>query len=275
MRLITLCENTAGAPGVAGEWGLAILVEMNGLSVLLDTGGSDAIVRNAQVLGVDLRKIDKVVLSHGHADHTGGLRYLLQAARKEMDVVAHPAVWGKKYTAREDNGYHFIGLPYRREELTSLGVNFIYSREPVWISDQVVTTGEVPLVTTFEQVDKNMYLQEERGFTADTLPDDQALVIISPRGLVVILGCAHRGMINTIIHAREITGINEVYMVVGGTHLFRAGREQVEKTIESIRDMGIKKLGVSHCTGLVAAGVLARAFPDAFFYNHAGTSVEI
>jgi len=278
VRLTTLCENTAGAFGFTGEWGLSILVEAGGEKVLLDTGLSNSIVKNAAVGGVDLSGIDKVVISHGHADHTGGLRSMLQKIRKKVEVFAHPEMWGKKYTSRPgsgDNRYFYIGVPFCREELEGLGASFTLSKEPVWLNDFMVTTGEVPMVTSFEKVDSNMYLRLEDRFIPDTLPDDQALVVKTGKGLVVILGCAHRGMINTMIRARDITGIEKVYAVVGGTHLFRAGREQLKSTVDKVKEFGVEKLGVSHCTGLPAATVLAQEFGDAFFFNSAGTVVEL
>jgi len=283
VRLTTLCENTAGAFGFIGEWGLSILVEAGGETVLMDTGQSEVVVRNAAACGIDLSKINKVVLSHGHADHTGGLRSVLRQIGKEVEVFAHPEMWGKKYTARpesKDDRFHYIGVPFCREELEGLGASFTLSAEPVWLNEYMVTTGEVPLATSFEKVDKNMYVKTEGGFkpesfAPDALPDDQALVIKTKKGLVLVLGCAHRGMVNTMIRAREITGVEKIYAVVGGTHLFRAGKVQLEQTIAKIKEFGVEKLGVSHCTGLPAAMVLAREFEDAFFFNIAGTVVEL
>lgn len=277
VRLTTLCENTSGALGVIAEWGLSILVEAGGETVLLDTGFSDSVVCNAAVSGIDLKKIDKVVISHGHVDHTGGLRPLLQAMGKRVEVVAHPEIWGKKYATRPgsgDNRYQYIGMPFCREELESLGAYFTLSKEPVWLNEYMVTTGEVPLVTPFERIDKNMCLRTNNGFIPDIFSDDQALVIKTKKGLIVILGCAHRGMINTLLHAQKITGVEKIYAVVGGTHLVRAGVEQLKQTVARIKEFGVEKLGVSHCTGLPAAMILAREFGDKFFFNNAGTVVE-
>lgn len=279
VRLTTLCENTAAALGYTGEWGLGILVEAGGEAVLLDTGLGDSLTRNAMAGNVDLSKVDKVVISHGHADHTGGLRSLLQRLRKRVQIHAHPAIWGKKYTCMTLPGSgerkcRYIGMPFCREELEGLGAVFNMSREPVWLNEFMVTTGEVPLVTSFEKVDDNMFLRAEDGFVPDTLPDDQALVVKTAGGLVVLLGCAHRGMVNTLLHAQRITGVEKIYAVVGGTHLFRARPEQIEQSIAALRQLGVEKIGVSHCTGLAPAALLAREFGDKFFFNNAGTVVE-
>jgi 7,8-dihydropterin-6-yl-methyl-4-(beta-D-ribofuranosyl)aminobenzene 5'-phosphate synthase len=278
VRLTTLCENTAGIFGFTGEWGLSILVQFDGETVLLDTGLSKSIVHNATMANVNLKNIKKVVLSHGHTDHTGGLRVLLQAIRGKVEVFAHPEIWGKKYSVRpkiSGDRYHFIGIPFCREELEHLGASFNYSKAPVWLNDDIVTTGEVPMITPFEKIDKNLYVKTEKGFEPDTLPDDQALVVKTPNGLVVVLGCAHRGMINTLIHAREITGTEKILAVVGGAHLFRAGKEQLTQTILELKKLSVENLGVSHCTGMHASMALANAFEANFFFNTAGTVVEL
>lgn len=278
VRLTTLCENTSSALGFTAEWGLSIMVEAGGETVLLDTGFSDSVVRNAVAGRINLKNINKVVLSHGHVDHTGGLRPLLQTIRKGVEVTGHPDIWGQKYVSRPlggSNRYDYIGIPFCREELDNLGASFNLSKEPVWLSENMVTTGEVPMVTSFEKVDENMYLKAGNGFTPDPLTDDQALVVKTDRGLVIVLGCAHRGMVNTMIHARKITGVEKIYAVAGGTHLIRADSEQLRQTIDRIKEFGVEKLGVSHCTGLAAAMVLAREFGDQFFFNNAGTVVEL
>jgi 7,8-dihydropterin-6-yl-methyl-4-(beta-D-ribofuranosyl)aminobenzene 5'-phosphate synthase len=276
--LTTLCENTVGVFGFAGEWGLSILVQFGGETVLLDTGLSNAIALNAAFANVNVKNIKKVVLSHGHVDHTGGLRVLLQAIRGKVEVFAHPEIWGKKYSVRpkiSGDRYHFIGIPFCREELEHLGASFNYSQAPVWLNADMVTTGEVPMITPFEKIDKNLYVKTDKGFEPDPIPDDQALVVKSPNGLVVVLGCAHRGMINTLLHAREITGTKKILAVVGGAHLFRAGKEQLTQTILELKKLGVEHIGVSHCTGMPASMALATAFEANFFFNNAGTVVEL
>ena len=278
LKLTTLCENTAGRLGFTGEWGLSILVEHKEMTLLMDTGLSDSIISNSRSAGVDLNKIDKVVLSHGHKDHTGGLRAYLEATTGDTEVIAHPHIWKKKYSIRPEeieSRQHFVGIPFVKEEFEYWGARFHLSREPIWLNEDIVTTGEVPLVTGFENVDKNLYVKTEKGMIPDTLMDDQALVIKTFKGLVIVLGCAHHGMINTLIRAREITGIDHIYMVIGGTHLLRAKRETLENTIEKLEEFDVERIGVSHCTGMPAAMALAQKFENRFFFNHAGQVTEI
>ncbi|AGL00267.1 MBL fold metallo-hydrolase [Desulfoscipio gibsoniae] len=279
VRLTTLCDNTTGGTGLIAEWGLSILAEYRGAKVLLDAGMGDAVVKNADLMGIDLGGVDKIVLSHGHLDHTGGLTPLLQRMGKKIPVYAHPDVWDQKYSSSRqpwggDTSYHFIGIQQRPETLESLGADFKYDRAPVWLNDYMVTTGEVPMVAPFESIEDNLCVKTEKGYVTDPFLDDQALIIKSERGLVVVLGCAHRGAINTILHAKTITGVDRVHAVVGGTHLLRAGEERINQTAAALRELGVEKLGVSHCTGLPAAAMLAREFGSDFFFNCAGTIVE-
>lgn len=276
LRITTLSENTAARPGLLAEWGLSLLVEAENLKVLLDVGQGISAVHNALVLGIDLHQIDKIILSHGHFDHTGGLRDLLSKRGKEVEVIAHPEIWSPKYAYRrsEKEHYEYIGIPFPQEELESLGASFTLSREPVWLAENIATTGEIPMVTDYEKLDADLYVKQGSEWHPDQLLDDQALIIRTEQGLVVILGCAHRGIVNTLRYAQELMGVELIHTVIGGIHLFRAPEEQVELTIAELKGMGIKRLGVSHCTGLPQASRLAYEFGRSFFFNNAGTLIE-
>ncbi len=278
VRLTTLCDNLAGSLGYVAEWGLSILVRHKDEAVLLDTGGTDAVVRNAVQNGINLNQITRIVLSHGHKDHTGGLRHILQTLDSKRQVIVHPEAWELKYAERpEPSGssrMHYIGIPYRKEELEHLGASFTPSREPVWITDEIVVTGEVPLQTSFESIDKKFFVKTGEDYKPDTIPDDQALVVKASKGLVVVLGCAHHGMINTLMHAQKITGEKRVHAVVGGTHLYAAGPEQIQQSIAKLEEFNVKHIGVSHCTGMPSSMALMQHFKDRFFFNHVGKTME-
>ena len=138
-----------------------------------------------------------------------------------------------------------------------------------------MTTGEIPMVPDFEQIDPNLFIKEGNSFKPDTLLDDQALIINTEPGLVVILGCAHRGIINTLYHAQQLSGVKQIRMVLGGCHLSGATEEQIWLTIATLRELGKPKIGVSHCTGLPAAALMAQEFGNSFFFNNAGTLTEL
>lgn len=275
IKITTLSENTVAKDDLLGEWGLSILVEADGVSILLDAGATISAGHNVDSLEVDPGKIDKIVLSHGHFDHTGGLRELLKRMKKEVEIIAHPDVWTSKYARREGKPDRFIGIPFQRQELEKLGARFNLSTSPVTVTDNIMTTGEVPMVTDFEEVEAKFFVREGARRLPDRILDDQALIIRTGPGLVVILGCAHRGVINTLYHAQNLTGVKKIYMVLGGCHLMEASEERLGRTIAAFRDLGVQKLGVSHCTGLPAAVKMAREFGENFIFNNAGSVVEI
>ena len=273
VRITTLSENTANY-GYLAEWGLSILVEVNEARILMDTGLSFSAVHNAQLIGIDLSAIDLIVLSHGHADHTGGLREVLKI-KGEVEVIAHPDIWAAKHVQRNKEGVQYNGIPFLREELESHGARFNLVREPIHITENVMTTGEIPMFSGYEEIENNLFVKEAGTLHPDPLADDLALIIDTDFGLVVILGCAHRGVVNTLRYAQNLTGKELVYAAIGGTHLFRASEERLEKTIADIREIGIQRLGVSHCTGFRASARLAQEFEDIFFMNNAGTCVTL
>jgi len=268
-----LSENTANY-GYLAEWGLAILVEVDEAKILVDTGLSFSTVHNAQLMGIDLSTIDCIVLSHGHADHTGGLREVLKI-KGEVEVIAHPDIWADKYAQRDQQPLRYCGIPFTRQELESRGARFNLKRRPVYITDNVMTTGEITMFTEYEKVESNLFIKEDDQFQPDPLADDLALIIDTDFGLVVVLGCAHRGLISTLRHAQNLTGKEMVYAVIGGTHLFRASEERLERTIADLKETGIQRIGVSHCTGFRASTRLAREFEDIFFLNNAGTKLTL
>jgi 7,8-dihydropterin-6-yl-methyl-4-(beta-D-ribofuranosyl)aminobenzene 5'-phosphate synthase len=275
VRITTLSENTAGRGHLLAEWGLSILVETGKTSVLLDTGSSISTTHNADVLGIDLSKIDKIILSHGHYDHTGGLWEVLKKMKKETEIIAHPDIWQAKYARHKNEPDRYAGIPFQRIALESLGALFHHTAEPVKIDDAIMTTGEIPMGTSFEQVDADLFVKENTGWQQDKLFDDQALILNMESGLVVILGCAHRGIINTLYHARQLTGRKEIYAVIGGSHLINTSEERLWQTIAALRELRVQRLGLCHCTDLPAASVLAQEFGETFFFNRAGSVVNL
>ena len=275
LRITTLSENTAGRSDFLGEWGLSIFIETNDIRVLLDTGKGFSAVHNADTLGIDLGKIDRIVLSHGHSDHTGGLREVLRRMRKEVEIIAHPDIWQTKYARREGEPDRYIGVPFQQNELESLGARFHLTNQSVDITSAIMTTGEIPMVTAFEAVDAALFVKEGTAWQPDKVMDDQALIVKTEQGLVIILGCAHRGMINTLYHARQLTGTEKIHAVVGGSHLINASEERLWQTIDALRELGVQRLGLCHCTDLPAASVLAQEFRESFFFNKAGTVVDL
>lgn len=275
IQITTLSENTALGTRLLAEWGLSILIEADNHRILLDTGQSFSAAYNAVVLGIDLSRIDRIVFSHGHYDHTGGLLYILRMVKGRVEVIGHPDIWAAKYAKRPEEEEEYIGVPFPREAAETLGASFNLTREPVWISENIVTSGEIPMITEYEKIDPTLYVKQGDELKPDPLWDDQALFLKSEKGLIIILGCAHRGVINTIRHAQKLTGLEPVYAVIGGTHLNSASPQQLNLTIAELLSSGVQRLGACHCTGLPASAILAQTFGEAFFFNNAGTLINL
>jgi 7,8-dihydropterin-6-yl-methyl-4-(beta-D-ribofuranosyl)aminobenzene 5'-phosphate synthase len=275
IRITTLSENTAGQPDLLAEWGLSLHIQDEDKRVLLDAGESISIGQNAEKLGIDLQKIDKIVLSHGHFDHTGGLRLLLTKMKREIEIIAHPDIWTAKYLRLKGKADRYVGIPYMQRELESLGARFTLTSEPVQLTEHIMTTGEVPMITDFEKIEPALFVKTPEGWQPDTLRDDLALIIKTEQGLVIALGCAHRGMINTLYQARQISGIKKINLVLGGCHLKDATEEQIWQTISALNEIGVQKVGVSHCTGMRATLLMAQTFGNDFIFNNAGTVLNL
>lgn len=275
-RLTILCENTAGVLfRVIGEHGFACFVETPDGNYLFDTGQGFGIVQNALALNKDLRSIKAIMISHGHYDHTGGLPAVLQL-RGEVNVYGHPDIFAERVWSSGDQS-KFVGIPYRRVYLESLGANFHLGIGMVEVGPGVWLTGEIPRRNTFEKGDATMTAILPNGGTIhpDPLKDDLSLIVDSPAGLVLVLGCAHAGMINIIEYALEQTGRDRIHAIIGGTHLGFSSDEQFAETLEVIDRYRIERIGVSHCTGLPRAAMLHAKLGERFFFGNVGTTLEV
>jgi len=259
-------------PGAIAEHGLSIFLETAAGNYLLDTGQGKAIINNALVLGLDLRTINGIIISHHHFDHTGGLVPVLDLSGS-VDIYAHPDFFKESYSVR-GNTVRYIGVPYPRRLLETKGATFKFSDEFRQIEPEMWLTGEVPRRTAYELGDEKLVVKSGEGYVKDDLLDDQSVVIETEKGLFIILGCCHSGIINTLSYIVEKMGKNHIHAVIGGTHLGPVSDEQREKSIAALKTFDIERLGVSHCTGLKTAARLAGEFGDRFFFCNVGTVVE-
>ena len=274
-RLTILCENSAGVPfGVIGEHGFACFVETPDGNYLFDTGQGFGIIHNAMTLNKDLRNINAIMISHGHYDHTGGLPAVLQLTGR-IDVYAHPDIFSERVWSSGEQS-RFVGIPYRRVYLESLGANFCLGNELVTVGPGVLLTGEIPRKNPFEQGDSTMTAILPNGNTIhpDPLRDDLSLLVDSPKGLILVLGCAHAGMINIIEYALAQTGRDRIHAIIGGTHLGFSSDDQFDETMKVIDHYQIERIGVSHCTGLPRAAMLHAHLGERFFFGNVGVILE-
>ena len=277
LRFTILCENVVGNLSGIGEHGFSVYIETERDSFLFDTGSGIGILRNSLTFGKDLRPIKKVFLSHGHYDHTGGLLDVLRV-RGAVDVYGHPAIFEDKYAVSQQNGKvskRFIGIPQRRELLETAGGIFNLDSTFREIEEGIYLTGEIPRQTSFEVGDARLRVRKGDDLETDEVPDDGALVFSTSKGLVVLLGCAHSGTINTLEHIRRNLPGEPVHAVIGGTHWGLLPENAVDASIRAVKEMDIGIVGVCHCTGIAVASRVMRELGERCFYASVGTVFEI
>ena len=253
LTLSVLMENSA-AEGFACEHGLSFLLDSGDTVILFDTGESGAFLDNAAKMGRDLGAVTHVVLSHGHFDHTNGLGLALRHIREKKDgaalppVVAHPEVLAhRRRPPNHPAGDKYLGMPDdARSELAEWPT--IFSKAPVKLRDDIVYLGEIPhkhpeLCALVGVTDG------DGGHEKDMIPDDSALAYTTNKGLVIVAGCSHSGIVNIMEHAKAVTGMNKIRAVYGGLHCKDMTPECIEKTRIALEREGLEALYACHCTG--------------------------
>jgi len=246
-------------------------------TVLLDAGfPTPGVEYNWRILNIDLARIETVLLSHGHADHFAALGSFLSARGQRVPLVVHPAAFEKRALIFPDGAKADLERLPPPEALSEMGADIVLSTQPYPLAPGMFSTGEVARTTSFEKPPATAYIDLDNGWTPDDFHDDQAIVVhLRGQGLVIVTGCAHAGIVNTVRHAQAITGEPRVHAIVGGFHLTGAAPAQIDATIHEITALAPALIVPAHCTGFHAQCEFARRFPGRFALNSVGTRIAL
>jgi 7,8-dihydropterin-6-yl-methyl-4-(beta-D-ribofuranosyl)aminobenzene 5'-phosphate synthase len=273
-------ENGTLKHSIRAEHGFSafITVTKNGTSrnMLFDFGFSeDGAAFNAEALKVDLSSVEVLALSHGHIDHLGGLEKLVKAGQlQQLSLVLHPGAFVKPRYHKIDETRKVTVPSFSQELADRTGVNLIQSKTPYPLLDgDVLFLGEIPRTTPYEKGAPNMFYLEDGVEKQDPFLDDTGIAFnVKGKGLVVLTGCAHSGIVNTVSYARTVSGIQDIMTIMGGFHLSGADFEQViAPTVAGLKAMNPQHIIPTHCTGRYAVMHVEKEMPDAFLLNMAGT----
>jgi 7,8-dihydropterin-6-yl-methyl-4-(beta-D-ribofuranosyl)aminobenzene 5'-phosphate synthase len=264
ISITVLVENTVSREELRAEHGLSVLIETPHGQILWDTGQSPLFIENARKMGVQIENISSIALSHGHYDHTGGLSAIL-ALNPRMKVYGHPDIFVQRFTRNRSSIHSVrpIGSPIIKKIVQSKCQSLELNRQPSQIIPGVFLTGEIPRITEYEDTGGYFFIDISCAKN-DPIMDDQALYIESSQGIVVLLGCAHSGVVNTLNHVSKLTRQEKIFAVLGGMHLLGASNERLEATAVAFARYDVQVIGPCHCTGLKAITYLRSQFPDRF-----------
>jgi 7,8-dihydropterin-6-yl-methyl-4-(beta-D-ribofuranosyl)aminobenzene 5'-phosphate synthase len=265
---ITIVVDNKAEPGLLCEHGFSVWIEAAGRRLLFDTGQGAALPANADRLGIDLRSADTVVLSHGHYDHSGGLPLVITLA-PTAEIYAHPSATGPRYSIR-DGAAKSIAMPTAARtalEVHAVGVH--WTPRALRLTGSMGITGPIPRLTDYEDTGGPFFIDAD-GAQPDPIADDLALWMRTDRGLVVVAGCSHAGLVNTLRHALKLSGEPRLHAVLGGFHLIEASEPRRARTMAELQELGPDLIVPCHCTGDAAVERLSKTFGERVVRGAAG-----
>lgn len=255
LEITILAENSVEKRGLLAEHGLSFYINYNGEEYLFDTGQGLVLTHNAKKLGINLKKISSVILSHGHDDHTGGLAKMLEI-NPELEVIAHKDAFAPKFK-KSKNKLEFIGNNSSSEKIK----RFTNAENKTKINGNMYVTGEVP-VSKNEYINEKYIIKEKKNKLIDNFKDDITLYFETEKGVVVLLGCSHKGVINILEYVKKLTNGKRIRAILGGMHLKHSSDKEVKKIIDYFSELSFDLLVPIHCTGNKAAMMMKDRFKE-------------
>jgi len=287
MKLKILVDNYVNLQKLKAEHGFSILIDDENQQILFDCGQSDLILTNAKVMGIDLKKISRIVLSHGHYDHTGGLLPVLKYLNRDVDVYAHPLVFEEKFNKYKGfNGFNecrYIGIPEKIQVYEKKGARFLLEKDLIQVSDSIYFSGQINKDNSSNKIDDSIkttrdkdsfFIRENDLLVKDPLFDDISIFINLSDLLLIVTGCAHSGILNILKKAEELKLVKKEIAIIGGLHLSKFDKQGIDKVISELKKYNIRLIVPSHCTGINAFVQLKNNFGDKCIFGSAGKVLE-
>ncbi|HKM04554.1 MAG TPA: MBL fold metallo-hydrolase [Lachnospiraceae bacterium] len=276
LKITTLIENNLDdKKELINEHGLSLYIEVDGLKILFDTGQTGDFIKNAKILKKDLNILDYMILSHGHYDHSGGLKKLINLLNEYPKLVVGAEFFKPKYKMVDEQTYKYNGNPFDEKFILDHNIPLKKVEEGIfYITDTIMVFHHFLRKNDFEKRNEKFYIMDKNLSTHDDFDDEIVLGIATDKGLVAIVGCSHVGIVNILDSISEKTGM-PIYAVIGGTHLVEADEIRMQKTIDAFCRMNIKFIAVSHCTGEEGIKRIQQEFSDEFIYNNTGNVIVV
>jgi 7,8-dihydropterin-6-yl-methyl-4-(beta-D-ribofuranosyl)aminobenzene 5'-phosphate synthase len=270
IKIVSLVDNITYKRGLKAEHGLSLLIKLPDCHILFDTGQSDLLVHNARELGEDLSLVKHVVISHGHYDHAGGLEAFL-AINDHATIWMKPQAQSPKFSLSTGEA-QYIGMPC---DLMNYSHRIRLIEGNMEIANGVFLLGDIPMCTSYETVNPKLKQCDESSLEPDLFEDEAVMHVIQNQSVVVIAGCAHRGIVNTLEAVKKASGMQQFSLVMGGTHLNGAPQHRITATTQALSAMDIKSLMPCHCTGIQAYHHLSAHLKCHVAYAQTGTVVRV
>ncbi len=280
LRVVVVIEDTVPyESGLLGAHGISFYIEAKNedaiMRVLFDVGQSpDALISNMQKLNINLQDIDAIVLSHCHYDHTRGLVRIIESiGKEEIRIIAHPSIFRLNFITQPYLRHVGMDMTDSKERIEEAGGRPFLTSDPLELMGGLMTTGEVQRVTDFEDVGIDLKTISDGKIVEDKMMDDISLVAcVKDKGIVVMTGCSHAGIVNIVRHAVRLAGVEQIAGIMGGFHLIEASEERITKTVKALKEFNISMISAGHCTGKRAQQELRAAFGDR--WKDMGSGVE-
>ena len=270
----SILVDNESAEGYQHEHGFAIWISAFGKKLLFDTGQGFSLVQNAGTSGIDLSSSDALILSHGHYDHTGGILNFL-SINQNAEIFFHPDALKQRYSLKDVNNPKDISMPSEVRNalqlVSSKRKHFI--TKPTEIYPNIWLTGSIPRRFSLEDTG-GAFFTDSDGNQPDAIDDDIALWIETEKGIIIVCGCCHSGLMNTIEYINTMTEHKDIIAIIGGFHLLNATQERLEATVQTLRTLKLSLLVPCHCTGEKAVELFKASFPNIVRKGYAGLKLK-